>query len=135
MAEVARVPDRLSHPCSRPGCPNLTTGRFCPEHETEERRRYDQERGSAAARGYDATWRRRRLMFLRRHPLCEDCLARGIIMAATEVDHINGDVTDNCEENYSAKCKPCHSKKTVREQNRWGGKSDGHRREGTQGQP
>jgi 5-methylcytosine-specific restriction protein A len=74
-------------------------------------------RGSAASRGYDARWRRLRLMFLREHPLCALCGA-----PATEVDHIipirlGG---SNDAANLQALCKSCHSAKTAREDGRWG---------------
>ena len=47
-------------------------------------------RGSAAQRGYDSTWRKLRLQFLRQHPLCEceDCKLSGLPDIATVVDHI-----------------------------------------------
>lgn len=35
------VPRRPKRPCSYPGCPNLTEGRFCEEHEKEENKRYE----------------------------------------------------------------------------------------------
>lgn len=59
-------------------------------------RDYEHRRGSARARGYDARWDRERAGFLRQHPLCLGCQARGEITAATVVDHIiphKGDMT------------------------------------------
>lgn len=34
------MPRKPKRPCSYPGCPNLTDGRFCPEHEKKEAKRY-----------------------------------------------------------------------------------------------
>ena len=35
------MPRKPKRPCSYPGCPNLTDGRFCEEHESLEQRRYE----------------------------------------------------------------------------------------------
>jgi 5-methylcytosine-specific restriction protein A len=36
-------------------------------------------------------------------------------VAAVDVDHINGDVTDCRDENLCSKCHSCHSRKTAKE--------------------
>lgn len=43
---------------------------------------------SAAARGYDYAWRKRRADQLRAFPLCAYCLEDGIARVATVADHI-----------------------------------------------
>ena len=35
------MPRKPKRPCSFPGCPNLTDGRFCEKHEKEENKRYE----------------------------------------------------------------------------------------------
>ena len=35
------MPRKPKRPCSFPGCPKLTDGRFCEEHEKQENRRYE----------------------------------------------------------------------------------------------
>ena len=35
------MPRKPKRPCSFPGCPKLTEGRFCEEHERQENRRYE----------------------------------------------------------------------------------------------
>lgn len=35
------MPRKPKRPCSYPGCPNLTYGRFCPKHEKKEAKRYE----------------------------------------------------------------------------------------------
>ena len=49
---------------------------------------HNDRRGSAHSRGYGARWRKARLRFLAKHPLCVMCNARGVISAAVIVDHI-----------------------------------------------
>lgn len=69
-------------------------------------------RQSAHRRGYDGRWRRYRVMFLRRHPLCVLCQQQGKATSATVVDHIiphRGDPERFWDEsNHQPLCKPCH---------------------------
>ena len=83
----------------------------------------DSTRGSPTRRGYGAAWRAIRLEYLRHHPLCEmECAARGLRVAATQVDHrlplARGGTHD--PRNLQAACAPCHSRKTAREDGRFG---------------
>lgn len=55
---------------------------------TEQRKAYDERRGSATSRGYDNRWRKAARTFLQRHPLCLGCEAAGIVTEATLVDHV-----------------------------------------------
>src|SRR4029453_14526656 len=105
--------------CTRPGCPNLSDGGPCSEHVHAR----DQRRGSAASRGYNANWRRLRLMVLAREPLCRECKAEGRITEATDVDHIlerNKGGTDELS-NLRPLCHSCHSRRTLRDSVRGGG--------------
>jgi 5-methylcytosine-specific restriction protein A len=72
---------------------------------------YDRTRGSAASRGYDAKWRVVRAAHLKRYPACVWCADR-----ATEVDHIDGNARNNVAANLRSACKPCHSRRTARDQ-------------------
>lgn len=54
-----------------------------PEHKAPRR----EDRGSARERGYSKAWERFRDQHLKRHPLCEYCLADGRAIAASVVDH------------------------------------------------
>lgn len=81
--------------CNHPGCNQLTANRYCDEHAIEheqdykkQNKRYDDERGNASARGYDALWQKVRLRYLQRNPLCELCLQKDIIRPSTLVHHI-----------------------------------------------
>lgn len=69
-------------------------------------------RPSPCKRGYGRRWERIRIAHLSAHPLCADCAIEGRITAATEVDHVDGDVTNNDESNHRSLCKPHHSRKT-----------------------
>lgn len=53
----------------------------------EQRQSYDKWRGSASERGYGSAWKRTRDAFISAHPLCADCLVKGMLTPATEVHH------------------------------------------------
>ena len=61
-----------------------------------------------------AAWRKLRKQVLAEEPLCRHCAAQGLVVLATEVDHMNG-AADNSREALQALCKPCHSIKTMAE--------------------
>lgn len=69
-----------SRPCKKSGCGALVgvgEGTYCPAHRTAARVEVavrDRHRGSAAARGYDASWQRARFAFLSQYPLCPGVL-------------------------------------------------------------
>ncbi len=117
---VSRLPQKPLRPCNYSGCKELTNSRFCPEHKKKEQRRYDKQRGTSTERGYGSNWRKVRKMVLAEEPLCRECGRQGRVTAANEVDHIDGNAFNIERVNLQPLCKPCHSKKTVREQGRWG---------------
>lgn len=41
------MPRKPKRPCSYPGCPNLTDGQYCKEHEAIARRQYNKYERSA----------------------------------------------------------------------------------------
>ena len=64
-----------------------------------------------------ARWRKVRQIFLGRNPLCSECEARGLTIAASDVDHViprreRPDLAFT-ESNLRALCKACHSRKTM----------------------
>lgn len=86
-------------------------------------------RPTAAARGYDADWRRVRDNFLAEHPLCAVCLANGMTVAASDVDHVlairkGGERLNPA--NLQSLCAGCHSRKTAREDGGFGRQKDGN---------
>jgi 5-methylcytosine-specific restriction enzyme A len=67
-------------------------------------------------RGYDATWKKLRALFIAENPICKHCDERNIITVATDVDHII-DIVKRPDlrlewTNLQALCKRCHGRKT-----------------------
>ena len=120
------MPYAPPHPCGHPGCSILTHERRCPQHKREEWREQDRNRPSAAARGYGPEWRKASRQFLRENPLCAACEKRGRLRAATVTDHIvphKGNIMLFWDRtNWEPMCWRCHSRKTAKEDGRWGQK-------------
>jgi len=90
-----------------------------PAHSRSEQQRKadaDRNRPGRRQRGYTRAWEKIRLAALRREPLCRACKAEGRVTAATEVDHIDGNARNNAADNLRPLCKPCHSRRTARDQ-------------------
>nr|WP_236871145.1 HNH endonuclease signature motif containing protein [Brevibacillus laterosporus] len=104
--------------CLKQGCAKLTENGYCDAHKNQTKL-YNQERGTAAQRGYDARWRKARTKYLASNPLCKKCLQEGKVIEATVVDHITphkGDVVLFWDEkNWQPLCASCHSRKTAKE--------------------
>lgn len=120
------MPRKPKRPCSHPGCPKLTDGRFCEEHAKAENKRYEKyDRDPAVHRRYGRAWKRIRDRHIATHPLCEMCKRQGRITPAEEVHHIKplsqGGTHD--DSNLMSLCKECHSRITAREGGRWHNKS------------
>lgn len=98
-------------------CGAIVRGR-CESCSKTAGKRYDQQRGSAHARGYDRTWQQFRAYYLAANPLCVDCEGRGATTAATEVHHVEkvADAPDRRldEMNVLGLCKACHSRRTAK---------------------
>lgn len=109
------MPRKPKKPCKHPGCPNLTEGFYCEEHESLHRG----DRAGASNRGYNRKWQRSRERFLRKNPLCVECQKEGKYVKATVVDHIvphRGDpVLFWNESNWQPLCKHHHDSKTMTE--------------------
>ena len=124
---VDAMPRAAPTPCRHPGCGAvLTTPGYCDTHRAAVHRDYGRAR-----RGFDtelgfyqsAAWRAVRAAFLREHPLCVQCAARGRVVAAVVVDHVvpikDGGArfdTGNCQ----ALCISHHNAKTASETARRG---------------
>lgn len=117
------MPKRPKKPYSFPGCPRLTNGRYCEEHERLMNARYNKyERPYKSGERYGAEWRKIRNRYIKAHPLCEICRGRGLVVPATEVHHkiplSRGGTHD--DENLMSLCKSCHSRITAEMGDRWG---------------
>jgi 5-methylcytosine-specific restriction protein A len=107
------MPTRPLRMCTRPGCREFTPGVYCSSHQQRRAQAYEQQRGTASARGYGARWRKYRQRYLIEHPWCVSC--NGL---ANVVDHVKphvGDVKLMWDpKNHQAMCSSCHSRKTAR---------------------
>lgn len=117
MARSARFPCRHSHCFAL-----LPSPGFCLQHKSDEKKIIqlrDARRGSSTQRGYDYRWQQTSKGFLSRHPLCVGCEAKGIVSAATEVDHIIPIQVDPMRkydrQNWQPLCKSCHATKTAKD--------------------
>lgn len=119
----------MARPCREFGCPNLVTSQhqkgFCDEH-ADKRSNWNnrlQRNGSTTARGYGHDWRKLRLQVLRRDEyLCVKCAQAGLVVEATDVDHIipKHDGGTNDMSNLQSLCSPCHKEKTAKEDSKSG---------------
>lgn len=114
------MPPRTLKPCGKIGCQELTITAFCTEHTKAK----NIERKSSAKRGYDARWRKYRIVFLTKHPFCVRCLDKGLHTLATVVDHIKPHKGNYIlfwdEDNHQSLCKCCHDTKTATEDGGFG---------------
>lgn len=119
------MPRAAPHPCNQLGCREvLPRGqRYCKAHQRAVHQIADRDRGSPSARGYGRQWRKVRAAVLADEPLCRMCAEQGTTMAATEVDHVDGNSSNNDRANLRPLCKPCHSRRTLRDQG-WGRRVD-----------
>lgn len=83
-----------------------------PMHNTKTKANKHDTRKTSTQRGYGHKWRKLRLAFLSRHPLCVFCSTKGHIAQATVVDHIiphKGDQRLFWDmSNWQPLCKKCH---------------------------
>lgn len=103
------MPRRNARPCNTPGCPGLTTVRFCLRCRTKRRQLRQDETAP-----YDTKqWRSCAKAFLRAHP---GCAVLNCSWPATEVHHIDGQGPNGPRgrdwTNLRALCKSHHSQIT-----------------------
>jgi 5-methylcytosine-specific restriction protein A len=103
--------------CPVPGCPNLTPGGRCTEHQ----RQADRARGTASQRGYTSAGHRAfREQVLARDPVCKVCRQQ----PSTVADHYPTSRRDLLEQGLDPNdpvhgrglCLPCHSRETAEHQ-------------------
>jgi len=115
------MPYKPKRPCSHPGCPKLSDGRFCEVHAKQDAQEYERYRRDPDTRKrYGRAWKRIRDRYISKHPLCEQCEEDEVLTPAQEVHHIiplsEGGTHD--EGNLKALCSSCHSGITLGESNR-----------------
>ena len=110
------MPTKAKKPCKYPGCPNLTDRDYCAEHFRQANSEYNRfRRDPDSAKRYDRRWRKIRELYAKLHPLCEDCLERGMHVPLDEVHHM---IPLSCGgthdfSNLRSLCKSCHQKRDI----------------------
>lgn len=106
------MPSKPLRPCTHHGCPALVQYGACPTH----RQQRDQQRGTAAQRGYGARHREWRAQVFRVYPNCVDCGAMG--RPDDHADHAKR-IRDGGARfdvaNGRRRCESCHNAKSARE--------------------
>ena len=121
------MPTKPNKPCLHPGCGKLTQSRYCSIHDLKQKdqaKKYDRQRGTAAQRGYDKPWRQlRESVILRDMFTCQKCGKIVTRKGEAHVDHIISKERGGGDElsNLQTLCCSCHSIKTIREDNGYGG--------------
>lgn len=120
------MPLKPKKPCGFPGCPELTSDRYCDKHKKDIDNGYNKTNRPFKYLYNTSRWKTLRKQFLQEHPLCEKCKKNGVVNAAEVVDHIKPHEGNQIlfwdEINWQALCKCCHDKKTAKEDGRWGKK-------------
>lgn len=115
---------RALQPCKIPGCPNLVTTGYCPEHEhfntkPDNRDRFkklDRRKTTEEKRFYSsAAWTRCSKLYRQQHPICEVCEKKNVIVKADLVHH-KKKLTDILRDrenplsfkNLQSLCNKCH---------------------------
>lgn len=116
------MPRKPKRPCSHPGCPKLTDGRYCDEHTKLHNHNYEKyERNPQTKKRYGRVWKRIRDSYVKTHPFCERCFEKGILVEVEEVHHIKplaeGGTHDRS--NLISLCRPCHARIHAERGDRW----------------
>ena len=117
------MPRKPKRPCSYPGCPRLTEGRYCEEHKTMVDREYERYgRDPRTKRLYKGSWPKIRKRYAEQHPFCERCYAEGRLTPVEHVHHKTALSQGGTHEdsNLMSLCKSCHSKVHASKGDRWG---------------
>ena len=120
--EVMTMSMKPRRPCSYPGCPALTDGRYCPEHERRVNKDYERYGRDPMTRGrYGRAWQRTRKAYAEEHPLCEECLKAGRLVPVEQVHHIRplAEGGTHARDNLISLCKSCHARIHAERGDRW----------------
>ncbi len=119
---IDAMPRSAPTPCRYPCCAQvLSKPGYCAAHQPTVHKDYGRRRRAfdAEVDFYKSTlWRSVRSAFLREHPLCGQCQAKGLIRPAVVVDHktpIKAGGERFVESNLQSLCIPCHNRKSALE--------------------
>ena len=114
------MPGKPARPCRKAGCNKLTTAKdgYCEKHTGLDKRKADEQRGTATERGYDGKWQKIRNRKLKENPLCERCAISGKVVVAELVHHKDHNPKKNNWENLVSLCNDCHEKEHKQERYR-----------------
>ncbi|MCR5355770.1 MAG: HNH endonuclease [Lachnospiraceae bacterium] len=116
------MPYKPKKPCSYPGCPKLTDGRYCEEHKKVMNKRYEMyKRDPMTKKRYGNNWQKIRKLYVSLHPLCEECLKNKIASPVEHVHHIKplSEGGTNDFDNLMSLCKSCHSRVHAKRGDYW----------------
>lgn len=111
------MPAKPLRPCTTPGCRGRAETGRCAACRGAQEANPRLRRGTAAERGYDATWTDMRIDYLTRHPRCALC---GRL--ATVPDHYPdsrrrlvaaGVANPDADERLRPLCASCHNRQTA----------------------
>ena len=109
----------IPHLCNVRGCKNLTAERYCKEHQQElEQKQIEQDKKEQRYKNYSRDWKNLSKMIRAREPFCRMCMIKNLYTLSQCVDHIDGNPNNNNEDNLQALCWSCHSSKTLADRNR-----------------
>jgi len=109
----------MLRPCLTVGCPALVDKGRCAAHRRSDAP--ETRRGKTAERGYDAVWRRLRLLVLAEEPICRRCQHE----FTADIDHViplrvRPDLR-LVRSNLQGLCRACHRVKTEEDKTRYAG--------------
>ncbi len=116
------MPRKPKRPCSYPGCPRLTDGRYCEEHAKKVNNDYNRyERDRETSKRYNRSWKRIRDTYIALHPLCEECLKQGRAVPVEQVHHIVPlrEGGTSAFSNLVSLCSACHARIHAARGDRW----------------
>ena len=108
------MPKRPKKPCSCPGCPNLTDGRYCDSHRFMEPKTESRRHNSFY---YPTEWKPFRMEYIKGYPFCIRCGKPAEI-----VDYIiplKDGGAESGERNLEPLCLSCHSRKSIEDGSRF----------------
>lgn len=109
------MPMSAPKPCTAPGCGVLVRDGIsrCAKHQREAWAKKPTATKRITGRKLQAL----RHELFRRQPLCVMCSANGLVVLATQRDHIKplAEGGEDNDENTQALCEPCHDGKSLSE--------------------